>query len=526
MKKITLLLIFLLTILNSFSQVEIVTDFSWAFAKKVNNRIVFSHNTADYGKELWVSDGTTEGTVLLKDINPGTGDSTPFHFTLLDDVVYFQANTHQIWRTDGTIGGTYLMVNNNQITNPYGFVKTKNFIFFTEGASGSGCCRTLWKMNVNANSESIVTPLENFTTVRDLNVFNYSSDDILFNAQTSSNGWAIWRSNGGVSLLVKDLYTEYSDGVQMGIAKKFGDDLYFSGFTPALGAELWKTDGTLSNTNLVKDIYSDNTLWEKSSGVNNFIKVGATIYFTAKDIIHGYELWKTDGSEAGTQLIKDIYPGNNNNSPPSNLTEFNNQLYFVQSDGVSRQVWKTDGTEVGTIKVSNIPNGYFEGNSTAMFAFNNVLYFSYYHPDFGVELWKLDANDNLTIIQDINIGTGGSSPFEIFEYNGYIYFSAYTNNTYGSLKTFRIIDQSLTAENFNKSDTISIYPNPTSDFINIKMEKYSYFNTEIYNVLGKKVGNYKNQKSIDISHLTSGIYQVKIMDLKTNTFSSYKIIKN
>ena len=64
--------------------------------------------------------------MLLKDINPGPGNSTPFNFILLDDVVYFQANTHQIWRTDGTIGGTYLMVNNNQITNPYGFVKTKN----------------------------------------------------------------------------------------------------------------------------------------------------------------------------------------------------------------------------------------------------------------------------------------------------------------------------------------------------------------------------------------------------------------
>ena len=68
MKKITLLLLFLLC--NTiFSQVEIVTDFYWSFPTKVNNKVIFVRNTPEYGNELWVSDGTSAGTNLLKDIS-------------------------------------------------------------------------------------------------------------------------------------------------------------------------------------------------------------------------------------------------------------------------------------------------------------------------------------------------------------------------------------------------------------------------------------------------------------------------
>ena len=524
MKKIILLLLLLLlSIENALSQVEVVTNFSWAYATKVNNKIVFSHNTADYGKELWVSDGTTAGTMMLKDINPGPADSTPFHFTLLDDVVYFQENSNQIWRTDGTIGGTYMMVNNTQITNPTNFVKTQSFIFFQEGPSNS---KTLWKMNTNPNSESEVTPTSNFSNIDGILLLNYDDDVILFNAKTSSIGWAIWRTNGGVSLMVKDLYTETSDSRQMYSGKTFGNECYFSGFSYNYGPELWKTDGTLPNTNLVKDIYIDNTLYYNGSSPSKFIKIGANIYFVARDGIHGYELWKTDGTAVGTQMVKDIDPDNNNNGGPYALTEFNGFLYFVHSEGTptSSQIWKTDGTEVGTIKVSNIPNAYFSGSSE-MFSFNNVLYFNFYNQDFGTELWKLDSNDNMSLLADITPGTEGSFPNGFFEFNGYIYFTAVLNNVPSGYKTYKIADQSLSVETIKKTNKISIFPNPTSDFININTDEITNFNIQIYDIVGKQIGNYKNQKAIDISNFTAGMYLIKIIDLENNIESSHKIIK-
>ena len=63
-----------------------------------------------HGYELWKSDGTLPGTVMVKDIRPGGADSTPLGFTALGPVVYFTAVDDQrgreLWTTDGTGGGT------------------------------------------------------------------------------------------------------------------------------------------------------------------------------------------------------------------------------------------------------------------------------------------------------------------------------------------------------------------------------------------------------------------------------------
>ena len=84
------------------------------------------------------------------------------------------------------------------------------------------------------------------------------------------------------------------------------DVLFFSARTPALGTELWKSDGTAGGTVLVKDINPD----EGGSAPHGFASVNGTIYFAADDGPHGSELWRSDGTEAGTMLLKgDEFPG-------------------------------------------------------------------------------------------------------------------------------------------------------------------------------------------------------------------------
>ena len=87
--------------------------------------------------------------------------------------------------------------------------------------------------------------------------------------------------------------------------------LFFSARSSANGRELWKSDGTAAGTQLVKDIRtgSGSGYYSNSSSPSDLTAVGSTLYFSANDGTNGRELWKSDGTASGTQLVKDIRTG-------------------------------------------------------------------------------------------------------------------------------------------------------------------------------------------------------------------------
>jgi ELWxxDGT repeat protein len=75
---------------------------------------LYSGYTVATGRELWRTDGTASGTYLVKDIEPGQGDSLPLIFVEMAGNYYFVAATSQtgreLWKTDGTEAGTTLVM--------------------------------------------------------------------------------------------------------------------------------------------------------------------------------------------------------------------------------------------------------------------------------------------------------------------------------------------------------------------------------------------------------------------------------
>jgi ELWxxDGT repeat protein len=78
-----------------------------------NDTLFFTAYDSSHGRELWKSDGTTEGTVLLTDIFTGTGGSYPRDFTEVFGTLYFSADDgvhgRELWQSDGTAAGTFMV---------------------------------------------------------------------------------------------------------------------------------------------------------------------------------------------------------------------------------------------------------------------------------------------------------------------------------------------------------------------------------------------------------------------------------
>lgn len=86
------------------------------------------------------------------------------------------------------------------------------------------------------------------------------------------------------------------------------------------------------------------------------------MFLAANDDVSGYELWKTDGTTAGTVMVKNITTIAGVGSSPFGFTVFNSALYFQANDGATgSELWKTDGTGDGTARMKDLCPGNYNG---------------------------------------------------------------------------------------------------------------------------------------------------------------------
>ncbi len=259
--------------------------------------LLFVSDDGESDSELWISDGTTEGTLQLTNFDPGDqGSMGEFlnSFTLLGEQVFFNAGRFQrLWVTDGTPEGT------RQVNH--------------------------------TNGEAVDTLFLDIVAL---------GDNILFTRASKS----LWISDGtdAGTFKIADI-PRPGNNFDFGLTV-LGDVVIFGTSNGESGTALWVTDGTEEGTRLLQEFGFE--LNESGSTIDSsprhFINVGEVVLFSA----HGH-LWVTDGTEDGTLLLRQNVSSPNIGFPPQNYVIIDNQIIFRHADTII----VSDGTVNGTVEI-------------------------------------------------------------------------------------------------------------------------------------------------------------------------------
>lgn len=398
-----------------------------------HQRFVFAGDDGVHGEELWISGGTSETTALLKDIYPGPETSTLGDFSRLittsgRPMVAFAATNpesgRELWETDGTPEGTRLradLIPGTGTSSPSRLVEADKSQYFV--ALGNGTGKELWRYNVEADAFEQPMDINSGISGSDPYALCGRGAALYFSALQARTGEELWviRNTSSGPQLFADIYPGPESSFPY-YTVDFKGRVVTVATSPVYGRELWISDSQQKEMLLFADINTDSSV-NPSSFPDRFTSAGDTLFFTANDIAHGTELWRTDGTREGTLMVKDIFPGSPS-SNPDELVALGNVLYFTADDGTSGvELWRSDGSTDGTSLVLDIhPNG--DGKPRNLIAFKGRLYFSVSEPREGEELWVLEAGGQPKILKNIGAGTASGSPEKFFVWKDFLYFQA------------------------------------------------------------------------------------------------------
>lgn len=370
--------------------------------QQMKGKLYFTAFTPTNGRELWVTDGTTAGTRLVKDIVPGVASSNTVQgyqlFNYDDSLLLFAAKStnkgYELWKSNGTTAGTVLLKDINTTldssSNPGSFFKLNaTTVLFSARTSTTGY--ELWKTNGTTAGTVLVKDINTGILSSLTNPYFYKfGSKAYFVANTILNGNEIWGTDGTTAgtTLLKDIWAgPQSSFAQTATAIAIGNKFFFTAYTTANGFEMWQSDGTTAGTTLFKDIIAG-----AGSGYPIFLKAynfdyvsgtatnplfqGNKFFFAANTVAAGTELWVCDGTVAGTKLVKDIRAGSQDGLIEPSYFYTTTALYFAADNGTNgNELWKTDGTLAGTSLVFDINPGLPSSDINMGFVVNKKLVF-------------------------------------------------------------------------------------------------------------------------------------------------------
>jgi ELWxxDGT repeat protein len=372
-----------------------------------HGQMIFAADDGIDGYELWITDGTPAGTRFLKDLLPGPTQGDPRGFVLFHDLVYFSAN-NGLWKSDGTEAGTTQVNVGGQVTD---LVIAGSKMFFAGYSEATG--NELWVSDGTAAGTRMITEINPgpVTSVVYASGITPFGDRVLFRASDPEHGSELWISDGTAAgtHVVRDIVAGSGSSFPTQPVVTDRGVAFFTANTESTGEELWKTDGTENGTVLVRDIVPGpdkssitslvaaggkiyflaaldritRTLWT-SDGTNSgtmpvstknltiFANSALTvidniIYFAGANSLNGVEPWKSDGSDAGTSMIRNLGRDAAPSSRPVGLIAAGDWVYFEAWDGTgsssnngfANSMWRSDGTAEGTLRIADFLGQYF-----------------------------------------------------------------------------------------------------------------------------------------------------------------------
>jgi ELWxxDGT repeat protein len=434
-------------------------------------RFVFAADDGPHGAELWTTDGTARGTRLVRDVCPGACPAVLSLWRTHRGLLYWTgtngARGAELWVSDGTAAGTRLVrdiCRGGCSGDPQAPFFLADRVLF--GAVDNSHGRELWSSDGTASG---TVRISDFGLDEPWGIMQgaVAGGELLFAAEDGEHGTELWRSDGTETSLVLDVNDFAFGGSYPELVGTLGSRAVFFADDGVHGHELWTSDGTEAGTALVADLlpgelpfrrvsssgeeaggrlffFMDNEVWRTdgtAAGTFPVTRIGEVnlccgpwmlrafgnrVYFGAQDASHGFELWTSDGTVAGTRMVRDLRPGGD--SEPRELTVFEGQLFFTAAgeDGY-RELWRSDGTEAGTVPVVGL--GIFHsGAPSQLTVHDGRLWFFADDAEHGFELWSSDGTEAGTALAvEIFPGTPSLSPNFVVSLGGTLLISGFPN---------------------------------------------------------------------------------------------------
>jgi ELWxxDGT repeat protein len=397
------------------------------------DKVLFAVNDGIHGTEVWVSDGTAEGSSLLKDIYPGANSSVSIYqsFHTFDGLAYFSADDGEhgveIWVTDGTSEGTRLLKETNSSGMPRVELNGQLLFSLDDGIHG----RELWRTDGTPEGTQLVKDVREGSDSGIYSTYNSSSllsnGEMYFVTSTYNNTTEIWKTDGteeGTKLVagltntvdveyefttsniviipnklcmfvtktqVNESITSYPfyclneagdniEQVNLGVEMKARHSSYISGSFEVVGDKIYMLGVDENNK---KGLYvTDGTplgtwLLTEDNEISNFSKL---YEFNGRQLIYvrgsTEGLWQTDGSLENTVLLKSgLSPAAFREKEPLVIND--NLIFLAEGNDsdVNSGIWMTNGTAEGTLLIKGIRDTSGTDYANYLFRLENKMYF-------------------------------------------------------------------------------------------------------------------------------------------------------